>query len=44
MYCNEYGKDCSEVTSEECDNGCCDNCMYCVVCTDENDKEEQNNE
>lgn len=21
--------------SEECDNGCCDSCMYFVVCTDE---------
>lgn len=35
LYCDEYDKDCSEVTSEECDNGCCDSCMYCVVCTDE---------
>lgn len=35
LYCDEYDKYCSEVTSEECDNGCCDSCMYCVVCTDE---------
>ena len=35
LYCDEYDKDCSEVTSEECDNGCCDSCMYCVVCPDE---------
>ena len=35
LYCDEYDKDCSEVTSEECDNSCCDSCMYCVVCTDE---------
>ena len=35
LYCDEYDKDCSEVTSEECDNGCCDSCMYCVVCTDD---------
>ena len=34
LYCNEYDKDCSEVTSEECDNDCCDSCMYCVICTD----------
>ena len=35
LYCDEYDKDCSEVTSDECDNGCCDSCMYCVICTDE---------
>lgn len=35
LYCDEYDKDCSEVTSEECNNGCCDSCMYRVVCTDE---------
>lgn len=35
LYCDEYDKACSEVTSEECDNGCCDSCMYCVVYTDE---------
>ena len=35
LYCDEYDKDCIEVTSEECDNGCCDSCMYCVICTDE---------
>lgn len=35
LYCDEYDKDCSEVTSKECDNGCCDSCMHCVVCTDE---------
>ena len=31
LYCDGYNKDCSEVTSEECDNGCCDSCMYCVI-------------
>ena len=35
LYCDEYDKDCSEVTSKECDNDCCDSCMYCVVCTDD---------
>ena len=35
LYCDEYDKNCNEVTSEECDNGCCDSCMYCVVCTNE---------
>ena len=35
LYCDEYDKNCREVTSEECDNGCCDSCMYCVICTDE---------
>lgn len=31
LYCDEYDKDCSEVTSEECDNGCCDTCIFCDV-------------
>ena len=26
---------CDEVTSEECNNGCCDSCMFCIVYTDE---------
>lgn len=31
LYCDEYDKICSKVTDEECDNGCCDNCMFCMV-------------
>lgn len=34
LYCNEYDKDCNEA-SKECDNGCCDNCIFCVVDTDD---------
>lgn len=35
LYCDEYDKDCSEVISEECDNNCCDSCMFCTVYADE---------
>ena len=28
LYCDEYDKDCGKVTSEECDDGCCDTCMF----------------
>ena len=35
LYCDEYDKICSEVTDEECDNGCCDNCIFCMVYPDE---------
>lgn len=34
LYCDEYDKGCSEVTSEECD-GCCDSCVFCVIYPDE---------
>lgn len=35
LYCDEHDKDCNEVTSEECNNSCCDSCMFCIVYTDE---------
>lgn len=35
LYCDEHDKDCNEVTSEECNNGCCDSCMFCIVYADE---------
>lgn len=35
IYCDEYDKDCNEVTPEECDNDCCDSCMFCIVYTDD---------
>lgn len=35
LYCDEYDKDCNDVTFEECDNGCCDGCMFCVVYSEE---------
>lgn len=35
LYCDEHNKDCNEVTSEECNNSCCDSCMFCIVYADE---------
>lgn len=35
LYCDEYDKDCDDVTFEECDNDCCDSCMFCVVYSEE---------
>lgn len=35
LYCDEYDKDCDDITVEECDNGCCDTCMFCVVYPDD---------
>lgn len=31
LYCTEYDKDCADITPEECDDGCCDSCMFCIV-------------
>ena len=31
LYCDEYDKDWNDVTSDECEDGCCDSCMFCVV-------------
>lgn len=36
LYCDEYDKDCSDVTTEECDNGDCDSCIFCIVYPNEN--------
>lgn len=37
LYCDEHDKDCSQVTSEECNcnDGCCDSCEFCIVYADE---------
>lgn len=35
LYCDEYDKDCDDITVEECDDGCCDTCMFCVVYPDD---------
>lgn len=35
LYCDEYDKDCNDVTLEECEDGCCDSCMFCIVYLEE---------
>ena len=36
LYCDEYDKDCSDVTTEECDTGYRDSCIFCIVYPNEN--------
>lgn len=36
LYCDKYDKDCSDVTTEECDNCGCDSCIFCIVYPNEN--------
>ena len=36
LYCDEYDKDCSDITTEECDNDDCDSCIFCIVYSNEN--------
>lgn len=31
LYCTELDKNCDNITEEECNNGCCDSCLSCIV-------------
>lgn len=41
-WCDELDKPLDCITSDECDDGCCDSCMHCI-CTEDDKEVEQNN-
>lgn len=40
-WCDEWDKPVACITSEECDDGCCDSCMHCVLVGDDMCEEDQ---